>query len=231
MPPWARHAAAGTRLRLQTWLRQGEPRAPTWAPGKQGPGGSNSPATLLPLRERANAQSLAGKQQPSAFRTKRENLCESSAFAGKEESGLWAAAACLSRGAPQCGVRNQPRTEPSLPGHPVCPREKRVGACVSRFKERDKPFTTVPGACLERAQHAAPGAQRSPWHCTQEREAKQESQPSEEERPVARQGSPTPCAERQTPGCSGNTRGRLGHGRELHSEKGVWAEGRPVLCL
>ena len=26
-------------------------------------------------------------------------------------------------------------------------------------------------------------------------------------------------------------RGRLGQGRVLHSEEGVWAEGRPVLCL
>ena len=25
--------------------------------------------------------------------------------------------------------------------------------------------------------------------------------------------------------------GRLGQGRVLHSEEGVWAEGRPVLCL
>ena len=91
VPPWAKHAAPGTRLSLQLWVRLGEPRARAWASGKQGPSGNNSPATLLPLRERAITQSLAGKQQRKAFRTKRENLCESSAFAGKEESDPLAA--------------------------------------------------------------------------------------------------------------------------------------------
>ena len=89
-----------------------------------------------------------------------------------------------------CGVRNQPRTKPSLPGHPVCPREQRVGACVSSFKERDKPLTPVPRACLGRAQHAAPGAQRSPGHCSRESEGRQESQPSEEQRACGKTSVP-----------------------------------------
>ena len=77
-------------------------------PEKQSPRGTNAPAALLPFRERANSQSLAGKQQRSAVPTKRENLCKSSAFAGKEESGLLAAAACLSQGSKRRRERPTP---------------------------------------------------------------------------------------------------------------------------
>ena len=48
--------------------------------------------------------------------------------------------------------------------------------------------------------------------------------------PVARQVSPSPCAERRSPAAKRHE-GTIGQGSVLQSEEGVWAEGRPFLCI
>ena len=83
VPPWATFSAAGKWLCFLKSARQCEPRARTWALGKQGPRGTTLPILFFPDARERTPKALLGKQERSAIRAKRESLCESSAFAEK----------------------------------------------------------------------------------------------------------------------------------------------------
>ena len=76
-----------------------------------------------------------------------------------------------------------------------------------------------------------PGKRRSPWPWVRETLGKQDSLPWNAQQAGGKTSVTRNHTERWKPACEGDMRRRLGKGRVLHSEEGVWAEDRPVLCL
>ena len=149
----------------------------------------------------------------------------------RERVGSFGCCCFPEQSAPQRGGRNHPKEKPSSPGHPLCLREKRGHVFGKSLTEMDSPVTTVPTSMTLESEARRQGDQKSRWHCCRANASKQERLPSEEHRATGKTMFPHSSAEKQKPGCSGISRGQPGHGLVLHSEKGVWAEVRPLLSF
>lgn len=115
-------------------------------------------------------------------------------------------------------------------GRPLCLREKRGCACGNSLKERDMSVTALPRSRSgESAARCPRRRERAVGLVAGKRSQSRRAGPGRNRGPVA-SVTRLLCEETEA-GLPRRQEGRIGQGIVLHSEEGVWAEGRPVLCL